>query len=347
MEEPIKIGFVSGQTGKVADLGIGGRNGAMLAVEEINAKGGIKGRRVELIVQDDRQNPETAKKAVSELIAMEVECIIGPMTSSIAMATVPLVNASGIVMVSPTVTTTMLAGKDDNFLRVISTTSEYAAKSARYHFQKHGYGKVAAIYDIDNSSYSESWLHDFRTAFENLGGKMVKTMPFRSGDNKFFLPLARELLAAKPDMVLIIANAIDAALICQQIRKVDRKIPVAMSEWASTEKFVELAGSASEGVYMSQFLNHADQSQRYLSFLKAYKERFGQEPGFAGIAGYDAAMAVLKGVAGRKSGQSLKNALLSQEFNGVQQTIKFDPYGEANRNTFITIIRNGQYVTLE
>jgi branched-chain amino acid transport system substrate-binding protein len=180
-KEPVRLGFVGGITGRVADLGVAGRNGAMLAIEERNAAGGVNGRQIELVVRDDEQNPETAKRVVTELIRSKVEVIIGPMTSGMAMAVVPLVNASRTIMVSPTVTTSELTGKDDNFLRVISSTAEYGAKNARCEFERCGHRTVAAIYDLSNRSYTESWFNSFRSTYEGLGGRIVKTVTFTSG----------------------------------------------------------------------------------------------------------------------------------------------------------------------
>jgi branched-chain amino acid transport system substrate-binding protein len=347
-KDPIRLGFVGGITGRVADLGVAGRNGTMLAVEERNASGGVNGHLVELLVRDDEQDPATARRVVAELINSNVDAIIGPMTSSMAMATIPLVNSSKTIMVSPTVTTTELTAKDDNFFRVSSNTSEYAAKTARCQFKRFGQRTVAAIYDMGNSSYSESWLNEYRATFTALGGRIVKSATFRSGNDAVFSRMVQDLVAVKPDAILLITNAVDAALICQQIRKLDRDIPIVMAEWASTERFIELAGAASEGVQVSQFLDRNDTSERYRSFLRSYRSRFGQEPGFAGVAAYDAAQVTLEGYARRQPGKSLKETILTTRvFQGVQQAITLDRFGDADRKTFVSIIRNGQYLPLE
>ncbi len=346
--KPIKIGFVGGLSGRVADLGVSGRNGAMLAIEERNAAGGIQGRQIELVVRDDEQNPETAKRVVAELINDNQEVIIGPMTSSMAMAMMPQINASKTFLLSPTVTTTDLQSKDDNFLRVISTTNDYSEKSARYQFEKLGHRKVAAIYDLGNRAYSESWYNGFCATFNKLGGKVAKTTTFTSSNDVTFLQYAKELLAAKPDVVLIIANSIDAAMICQQLRKLDNKVNIVISEWGSTERFIELGGQAAEGVYVAQFLNRSDQSSRYQRFRVAYQKRFSQEPGFAGMAGYDAALVALESLAKRTGTEPLKKVILNTKtFQGVQQPITIDQFGDADRATFITKISNGVFQTVE
>jgi branched-chain amino acid transport system substrate-binding protein len=346
--QPWRLGFLGGLSGRVADLGGEGRNGVILAMEQQNALGGVRGRALELIVRDDGQDPETARRGTEELLDLGVEAIIGPMTSSMAMAVLPLLGASPVVMVSPTVTTTQLTGKDDNFLRVISTTSAYASKNARHQRLKQGRAKAAVIYELGNAAYTQSWLHDYRQTFEDLGGRVVTTLPYRSNEGETFLRAARELLAQEPDVVVVVANAVDAALICQQVRKLDRGVALALSEWASTERFVELAGVASEGVVVAQFLDRNDTSERYQAFCRAYRERFGQTPGFAGLAGYDAARVVIEALIWRQPGQSLKQTIITRQvFQGVQQIITIDRNGDADRATFVTEIRGGQYLTLE
>ncbi len=346
-EDPIRIGFIAGLSGRTADLGVGGRNGLMLAIEQQNQNGGINGRSIELIVRDDQQNPDKVKKGVKELLSQQIKLIIGPMTSSMAALAVELVNQTDAIIVSPTATTTDLLKIDDHFLRVISTTRDYARKSADFHVKK-SKKKAVAIYDTSNLAYTKSWLENFQTAYESSGGQVLMVDAFTSGKDIVFYDRVKKLLESKPDLFLVITNAVDGALICQQTRKIDKTVTIAMSEWASTERFIELSGSASEGVYVAQFLDRNNETKRYLNFVKEYIERFGQEPGFAGIAGYDAGLVAFQGLLRQKKGESLKDSLIRQQtYNCVQQTITIDKFGDANRQTFVTMIKNGVYKTIK
>ena len=346
--EPIYLGFVGALTGRGADLGVAGRNGAMLAIEQRNGVGGIKGRRVELLVRDDEQNPDRAKRVVTELINRKVAAIIGPMTSNVAVETVPLVDASGTIMISPTVTTDSLSGKDDSFFRVISANSEYAAHNARFQFEKLGHRRAAVMYDLSNKAFSEGWLNDFRATFVRLGGKMVMAQPFASGNETTFLAAVKALLAAKPDVMVIISNAVDAALICQQVRKLDQRVAFTMVGWAATERLLELGGMAVEGAYVDQYFNRDDSSESFTAFLTNYRKRFGLEPGFAGVAAYDATNVALDALTRKGPEQPLKGVILATDrFQGVQQPITFDRFGDARRKTFVSTIRNGRFVIME
>jgi len=346
--EPYRIGFVGGLSGRVADLGIGGRNGVMLAIEERNRAGGINGRPIVLEVRDDQQDPVVAKQVVTELLDQGVSAIIGHMTSSMTVATLPLMNEREVVMVSPTSTTRQLTGIDDYFFRVISDTSVYGRRNAEYRFQTLGHRRVAAVYDQRNAAYTESWLQSFTEAFEQQGGAVIKALPFRSGDDVHFSELAQELLDAEPDSVQIISSAMDAALLIQQLRKQAPELPVATSEWAATENLTELGGAAVEGVVMAQFFDRERQTPNYLAIKKAFMDRFAQPPGFAEVAGYDAALLVMTALAERRDAESLKAAIVRLgSFPAAQGSILLDRFGDAGRDTYITEVRNGRFLSVE
>ena len=117
----IKLGFSAGLSGLKSELGISGRNGAQLAVEEINRNGGVRGRKVELLVMDDKNNAETACVVDQKLAKQGVNIIIGHMVSSVAVDTVKNANENKILLISPTIATDELSHIDDNFIRVIAS----------------------------------------------------------------------------------------------------------------------------------------------------------------------------------------------------------------------------------
>lgn len=346
--EPVKIGFVGGLTGRVADLGISGRNGALLAVEARNSAGGIGGRTVELVVRDDGQDPDTAVRVDEELIELGVEAILGHMTSSMSMAAVELADRNGTVLMSPTTTTTYLTGKDDHFFRVVATTKEYAAKMARYLKSEVGLEAVSVIYDAKNKAYTESWFEDFKEKFTSLGGRIVGVKSFTSGPDVLFFDLAEGSLSPGSDGLVIIASAMDTAMICQQLRKMEKQVHVAAAEWASTERLIDLGGAAVEGIIVSQFFDRERDDPVFNDFGKAYRDRFGEEPGFAAVNAYDAASVLMEAVGRKKDGESLKEAILRiGTFTGVQGPVVINRYGDADRETYITTIREGRFKVLE
>ena len=345
--EPVRLGFVGGLSGRVADLGVEGRNGAALAVEMRNKAGGVKGRPVELLAEDDQQNPDMARQAVSRLIGLKVDAIIGPMTSAMATAAIPLANQAQQVMISPTVSTGMLSGIDDYFFRVVAATDAHARANAGFHYDRIGLRRIAAIYDLSNRSYTQSWLDEYRRAFAALGGEVVDSVAFSSGSDVLFPELARDLLRKSPDGVLIIANSVDAAMLCQHLRQLAPSVLLTASEWAATEQLIELGGRSVEGIVIAQLLDRQSTQKTYLDFRRDYDERFGKFPGFPGVTAFDATNAALDAIARQAPGQTLKQVLLSgKAFAGVQGPVVFDAYGDTSRPTHLTTVRDGAFVRL-
>ncbi|MCM8613737.1 ABC transporter substrate-binding protein [Accumulibacter sp.] len=347
--EPISIGFIGGTSGRVADLGIAGRDGVQLAVDLRNQAGGVGGRAVRLLIRDDEQNPEVAAGALRELIDQGVVAVVGPMTSAMAMAMVPIANEAKLLLISPTVSTEDLSGRDDFFFRVGSSNHANAAEVARHHLQRApGQRRLAVAYDVGNRAYSESWLSGFRTVFEAGGGQLLKTLAFESGGETSLRQVAGELLASNPDGILIVANSVDTALLCQQLRKLGSALPIRAAEWAATERLLELGGKAVEGLMVGQNFNRSSEAPRYLAFREAYSERFHRDPGFGGTLSFDAANVLLEALARRQGEQSVKEALLNvRRFDGLQAPIVFDDSGDVQLGVFMTVVRDGRLALVE
>jgi branched-chain amino acid transport system substrate-binding protein len=344
---PVRLGFVGGLSGRVADLGVEARNGATLAVEMRNKTGGVNGRHIELLAEDDRQDPEVAAAVVGKLIDLKVDAIVGPTTSAMAMAALPLVNAAGVVMIAPTVSTRQLSGIDDHFFRVVASTDANAHANADYHYQRLGLRRVSAAYDLNNQSYTQSWLDEYQAEFVRQGGEVVDRVGFASSASVRFPELAQALLASKPDTVLIVANSVDAAMLCQHLRRLDPAVAIATSEWAATEQLIELGGNAVEGLFVAQLFDRHSTLPASLEFNRNYLARFGKASGYGGLTAFDATNVALDAIAAQKRGQTLKQALLARKtFAGVQGPLTFDDYGDTRRMTYLTTIRNGQFVRL-
>ena len=342
--DPVRLGYIGGISGRNADLGIAGRNGVMLAIEEQNRRGGINGRPVELLIQDDRQDAEVARRAVRDLASAEVEAILGPMTSSMALETLPAANEARILMMGITVTTNELTGRDDHFFRPIASTRQNAHLSARYLLEQRGIRRLTLITDMRNRTYSESWARDFSEEFTRGGGKIVASVPFQSSDDLRFPELARSALREGPEAVTLVTNAMDAALLCQHLRQLRPDLLISSAEWAGTERLIELGGRHVEGVIVPQYYDRSSRDAIYLSFHQAYVGRFGLEPGFPGLMAYNATRIVLHGLEHRHKAETLKGALLRiRRFDLPQQSVEFDGFGDSQSRTHLTVVRGGQF----
>jgi len=160
--------------------------------------------------------------------------------------------------------------------------------------------------------------------------------------------VAQALLATAADGVLIVANSMDTAMLCQQLRKLDPRIPIVTSEWAATERLLELGGKAVEGVIVAQNFDRNSSEPRYRQFHHSYRERFHREPGFGGVIAFDAANVLLDALAYRQEGRSVKETILAiRRFDGVQEPLVFNEFGEVTRGLFITVVRGGGFVVVE
>ena len=348
-KKPISIGFIAGISGRGADIGIAARDAAQLAVAQCNEQGGIHGRQVKLIIKDDRQNADVAVHAVQELFDADVAAIVGPMNSAIAMAIVPKLNEARVVAVAGTVTTPDLSGLDDFFFRVSVTAREQALRCAQYMIDSGQMRRVSVVFDADNRSLSESWVAVFKKKFTTGGGDILKVVEFAAGGNRSFSEITDDLLAVDPDGILIIANPMDSGMLCQQIRKSNPTIKITLSNWAATQRLIELGGKAVEGITIPIVFDWDSISPPYLQFRKIYFERFKRDPGYPGFYAYNAVQVVLTALDARQKGQSIKETLLSiGEFSGLQGKISFDAYGDLSpTNVSIRIVRNQKFAAVE
>lgn len=342
---PIKVGFISGLTGRSADIGEASRNAVQLAVEKFNEAGGIDGRKIELLVRDDTNDPEVAGAKVRELHAAGAEAIIGPNVSAIAAGMVPVLNELKIVAVSPTVSSQVFVDIDDYFFRINWSTSYNARLYAKHYFDL-GYRRVAAAVDNSNRVFSGIWLREFTDAFEDEGGEVVGFEAIDSKKNDSYANAARTLLSMDAEALLLIANSVDTAQLAQQIRKFNADVLLIATGWASSERLLALGGRTIEGLELAHSFNRDDKSERFLAFRETYRNQFQQEPDFASVAGYDAATVLFAGLAARDGAESLKEALLNLgEVQGLQQKIAFNHYGDSQRSGFFVVVQDGQFVT--
>ena len=345
--EPLRIGFIGGLSGQISDLGEAGRDGALMAVEQVNAGGGVNGRKVELVVHDDAQQAEVAVKAMEKMAAARVEVVIGPMTSAMGAAVLPVARERGILLVSPTITARSLSAQDDPLLKVSPLIGDITRPIAQYLY-KQGLRRVAIAFDLKNQVFSADWSDRFRRDFIALGGEVVAEVPFSSGDFSSYDQAIDRIVDARPDVLHFVASAVDAVRLMQMAHHHRLELPVSAASWAATENLIPLGGKLVDGMVLAQFFDRDDQTVLYQSFRESFRTRYRQDPGFAAVAAYDATRATLAALGKRQRGQSLKEVLLSAgPYQGLQEQWNFDRFGDAQRRTFVTVVRHGAFVQVE
>lgn len=345
---PLKIGFIGGLSGKFSDLGTATRNGALLAVEIANDAGGVGGRKLMLVEQDDQQSSEKALLSIEELKKQGVVAVVGPSTSSVAVAITPMATSNHLLLIAPTATTNKLSGKDDYFLRSIGDAAFYGRSAAQFHYSRQGVRSVALILDMANADYTESWGEPYAAEFARLGGKVLRLERFKSTDNPDHAAIARKLLDGKPEMVLTVASSVDSALIAQRVKTLNPAVRLAGAGWASTERLIELGGSAVEGMLFEQYFDRFDAAPKFQGFLQAYRDRFKAEAGFGAVLAYDAANMIIAGLQKTDEPVALKAAILAMgKFDGVQNPVHLDAYGDVTRAVHFGVVKQGGFAKID
>ena len=340
----IKLGFSAGLSGLKSELGISGRNGAQLAVEEINRNGGIRGRKVELLVMDDKNNAETACVVDQKLAKQGVNIIIGHMVSSVAVDTVKNANENKILLISPTIATDELSHIDDNFIRVIASNKVQGYSLAKAVLRETTVRSIAIVYDENNASFARIIKENFEVQLKDSGASVVATASFKNRSD--FKNIISEVRESKAEGILLIASAIDAGMFCQQSRKQNLRLPVFSPMWTMTNDFIQAGGADAEGAYLISQVDLENEEATYVEFQKEYQERYGESPSFSSVLSYDAVRVAAVAIqeAGTDSSDQVKDAILRVgEFSGLQGHIKLDGFGDVKNSYYLYRVQDGVF----
>jgi branched-chain amino acid transport system substrate-binding protein len=345
---PIRLGVIVDVSGPSASLGIAGRNGMQLAVEEANASGGIQGRPITLLFRDDGFNVAQAKQAARELIAEQVVAVLGPMTSTIAEQLAPQFTEAGILLMAGTPLSPLLAGRDDQFFRILSHTNPDARDIANYLQRHYAQQRINVLIELSNQSYTRPWLADFNKHLRAAGGTPGRVVEFNRDPQTDFASLAQAALADRPKAVVLISNALDTVLLATQLRLRDPQLILATPIWAAADALPELGGRAVEGIITAQAFDINDQSSAFIDFTQRYRARFGQPVDTAAITTYNATQVLLSALQQSLPGEQPKQALLRiRQFHGLQHPIIFDDFGDSESRLYPMVVRDGRFSSLE
>jgi branched-chain amino acid transport system substrate-binding protein len=345
-KEPVRIGFVADLAGKQAELGVQERNGVELAVEKINDAGGVAGRKLELVIRDDRGTFDGAQFADRQLIEAGVVAIIGHATSSQAVAGLQVTEPAQVVLMGPTVSSPVLTGKYQYFFRVYPSFADSAKGFAKYILHERKLTRVAIIYDSNNMAYSDTYKNIFVDNFKNMGGTVADAISFSSTEKTDFDVMLTKLRADGADGLLLITADVDAAIIAQRTRLAGWQVPLFASAWAQTATLIYNGGRAVEGMELEQAYALSSDDPDFLDFEKRYRERYGTGPSFGAAFGYETVL-VLGAALQRNGGKSegLRQALLdTKNFKGLIDTFSFDQYGDVQRPFYLSVIHDNKFV---
>ncbi len=342
-KEDLYVGLVTDLSGKNSNLGVLARNGLLLAVEEINNSGGIRGRQLELVIKDHGGSKDLCYENTKELIELGVNVIISPILSGMASSVIEGASGSDVLIFGPTVSTDDLSGIDDNFLRVSgpsSTQGKYLGNAALKNSNK----KVAIIIDKKNSSYTLGVAKRFKQNYDN------PTTDIIFSDKSEFPGIIKKLEEIKPDGIVFIANGLDSAEIIQLYGKNNILPNLYGSSWVKASDVHKYGGKTVEGMIIADTLVHPQPLPSEQVFIDNYRSSFNSEPNSIAIYFYESLILYCKGIelAESFSSEEVKMAILGIKIiNGITEDYYLDEFGDGVRTLQLSVIKDGQYEFLK
>jgi len=341
------VGFLGPLEGKYSDLGVQGRNGVQLALEEANAQDIIPGVHLRLAAADDRNTEAGTELAMNELAAAKAVAVIGPMISGVAEAALAKADRLGIPLISPTVSAPALTGKRDLFFRVLGENLQWARSLARHGRERQGLSTAAFITDMDNESYAAPFRDSFKTEFLRLGGKVLKEWDVHSSSMDSWNAIADQIEQLQPDVVVISLSARDAVSLGKTFMARGQKVRVYSAMWAATRELATEGGAACAGWTFGMGYSEDNPSLTLKAFRDRFAKRFGFAPNFAAVLSYEATQAMLQGlVAARNDPRKLAETLAKlPELPGVLGPFRMDEYGDVQRASYIVTFNGTEFHT--
>jgi branched-chain amino acid transport system substrate-binding protein len=346
LADTIKIGEVGSMTGSEATFGISTHEGIQLAIKEQNAKGGIKGKKIELISLDDQGKPEEAATATTKLITEDkVLAVLGEVASSRSLAMAPIAQRNKIPMVSPSSTNPKVTEVGDYIFRVCFIDPFQGMVMAKFASETLKAKKVAILRDV-KSDYSVGLSDFFADAFKKAGGEIIVDQSYSSGEVDFNSQLT-SIRAKKPDAIFVPGYYTEVGLIAKQARKLGIKAPLLGGDGWDSEKLYEIGGKSLNNGFFSNHYSQDDQSPAVQNFIKSYKAAYNKVPDGLAAMGYDAAVVLFAAMEHSKSlaPAQIRDALAAtKDFQAVTGKITIDSKRNASKPAVVLEVKDGKFL---
>jgi branched-chain amino acid transport system substrate-binding protein len=344
-KEPIKIGHFASLTGDTATFGQSTDRGIRMAVAEINARGGVLGRPLEVISEDDRSVTEEARTAAQKLLQRDqVTALLGEVASSRSLAAAPEAQRARVPMISPASTNPKVTEVGDFVFRTCFIDPFQGAVMARFAYEDLKARRVAILFDF-KQDYSVGLADFFRKKFAELGGEIVADERYTSGDIEFRAQLTT-IRSANPDAVFVPGYYTEVGLIAKQARELGLDVPLLGGDGWDSAKTLEIGGAAVEGYYFSNHYAADSDSPKVKAFVESYREQHGEVPDAMAALGYDAAgiLADALARAGETKGEPLRDALAAtRDYDGVTGRVTIDAARNARKDAVVLKIEGGRF----
>jgi branched-chain amino acid transport system substrate-binding protein len=349
-DEPIKIGHYASLTGKDAAFGNATSKGIRLAVEEINAKGGVLGRKIEYLVEDIQSKQGESATGVKKLISRDkVVAVIGANSSANSLEAAPICQNAKIPMMAISSTNPKVTEIGDYIFRICFIDPFQGAVLAKFAHGSLKAKRVALLTSV-NSPYSVGLSSVLRERFIALGGEVVAEQRYAEGDKDFRAQLTA-IRAARPDVIAATGFYSEAALICIQARALGLEQPIIGGDGWEAPQLVTLGGKAVEGTYYSTYFSAENDAPEVQAFVKRYEKRWNGEmaEGVAAL-GYDAMYLIAAAITkiGGTDSAKLRDAIAAtKNFAGVTGKTTIDEKRDSTKAAVMQTVRNGKITFFE
>ncbi|MEN8199831.1 MAG: branched-chain amino acid ABC transporter substrate-binding protein [Thermodesulfobacteriota bacterium] len=348
-EDTIKLGVAGAHSGDLASYGLPTVNAAKLVADQYNAKGGINGKKVVVLVEDDVCKPEVATNTATKLVTDGVDVVLGHICSGATKSALPIYKEAGVVVMSPSATNPELTQSGDypNFFRTIASDDAQAKTEVDFAINTIGAKKIAVIHD--KGDYGKGLAEFAKTFIEQSGKAEVVLFEGVTPGAVDYTAIVQKIKRKGSDAVIFGGYHPEASKIVSMMKKKRVKTTFISDDGVKDDTFIKVAGENAEGVYAS---GPNDNSQNPLSAtaIEAHKKAYNEDPGAFYENAYSAALALLNAV--EKSGSTdmaaVVKALQTEKVDTPVGTIHFDEKGDAVGVGFAMYqVQNGKYVEVK
>ncbi len=331
--DTILIGHFASMTGAEATFGQSTDKGVRLAIKEVNAAGGVKGKQITLKTYDDQGKGQEAGTAVTRLITSDhVVAVLGEVASSLSLVGGRVAQQYGVPMITPSSTNPAVTQIGDMVFRVCFLDPFQGWVAAKFARENLKAGKAAILYD-QGQAYSKGLMDAFDKAFKEMGGTITTVQAYTGGDQDFSAQLTT-IRQTNPDVIFVPGYYTDAGNVAIQVRKLGLTAPLLGGDGWDSVKLAEIGGSSIEGSYFTNHYSHENPAPEVQNFVAKYKSDYGEIPDGLAAMGYDAARLLFNAMnrAPSLGGKDLAGAIAAtKDFAGVTGKITIDPIATRRR----------------
>ncbi|MCW8904665.1 branched-chain amino acid ABC transporter substrate-binding protein [Sedimenticola sp.] len=348
-DDTIKLGVAGAHSGDLASYGLPTVNAAKLVVADVNARGGINGKQVELLVEDDVCKPEVATNTATKLVSSGVHVVLGHICSGATKAALPIYKNAGVIVMSPSATNPELTQSGDypNFFRTIASDDAQAKTQVDFALDNRNLKKIAVIHD--KGDYGKGLAEFAKQFIEKSGNAEVVLFEGVTPGAVDYSAVVQKIKRSGADGVIYGGYHPEASKIVTQMRKKRIDIDFISGDGVKDDTFIKVAGKSAEGVYATGAKDNSS-NPLYTAAIEAHKKTYGEDPGAFFDSAHAAAAALLNAIekAGSTDTAAITNALQANDVATTVGSIHFDEHGDAVGVGFAVYqVQNGQYVEVK